>query len=90
MADKVAVALIRDRALDRLTHATEQISAALSVDAPDMPEFYRDRDYLQARQLDALASWAEGVANELAQTTPVALERSTSNAAIAKNKRSGS
>lgn len=87
MADKVSIALMRDRALERLTRATGPISAALGVDAPDMPEFYRDRDYLQARQLDALAAWAEGVATELAHPTTVILEGSMSNAAPAKNKR---
>lgn len=87
MADKVASALMRDRALQRLTDATRQISAALGVEPPDMPEFYRDRDYLQARELDALAAWAESAVDALESNTSLATERSTANAATTKNKR---
>lgn len=65
MADKVQIAIKRERAMKRLIPALQSIAAYAQVDVPDMPTFSRDRDYLHASQLDALAGWAENVAAAL-------------------------
>lgn len=87
MADKASIARMRDIALERLTTATNIISQQMGIDPAALPEFNRDRDYLHAAQLQALAAWAEGVASAL-PTPQLTIEGATDgNQTEAKNKR---
>lgn len=77
MASRGAIAGIRDEAVSRLMKAAGRIASHTDVAAPVLPEF-RDLDYRNAMQLDALATWAENlcavlVPTEVVAATPAAL-----------------
>jgi hypothetical protein len=69
LATKVSIAYQRDTALERIAQATGSISERLNVPPPVLPQFNRDRDYLHASQLEALAAWAERTASALSLPT---------------------
>lgn len=64
MASISAIAGIRADSMKRLLVAAARIAESTTVDAPAF-ETFRQPDYEQAMQLQALAVWAEAVAESL-------------------------
>lgn len=69
MAHKVNIAIMHDKALQRLIESMTTIAGAIGVAPATMPEKNRDADYQRAQELNALAVWAEQVADAL--TAPI-------------------
>ena len=65
IADKVSIAVMRDKAMMQLMSAMASISEIVEVELAEVPMHNRDASYLQAAQLQALAGWADCVAQRL-------------------------
>lgn len=71
MATVGAIAAMRDDATKSLKASAETLAGLLGVPVPQLPEHYRDRDYLHADQLRVLAGFMVDVV-EAVQARPAA------------------
>ena len=69
MASKLAIALQKSAALDRLTAAMDHLVDSIGVDRPDIPSGGRDSDLLSAQQMEAIAAWAERIVEVVGQSS---------------------
>lgn len=67
MADKVQIAILRERNMKRLVAVVQNISETVQVSPPELTTYSRDREFLHAKQLGELATWAEQVGEAIAQ-----------------------
>lgn len=62
MADPVAIAKMRESALARITATSRKIAEVLHIEPPTLRDYARDKSYLEAERLTALADWLDSVA----------------------------
>lgn len=67
MADRVSIAIMQERAFERLHGAMARIGSALGVEFDGLPVHGRDRDLLQAERWTVMAANAERAADALTQ-----------------------
>lgn len=62
MAAKDYIAVTYQTSLKRTVTACNQIATEMGINPPEVPMQNRDKDYLHAKQLEAVAAWLEDLA----------------------------